>query len=100
MGVIGVVMAAQVLFGLIAGIALFSARSRAGRGVFVRLAGIIVVMESLFLAFAGSAYFSAAGGHAGLAKWLFAYAVAGLIAIQVFIGVWILARWLTGPRAR
>jgi len=93
MAVVGVLVAGQVLLGLVAAAALVAARKRASRRAVTQVAVIIGVVESLVLAVGAAAVNAARGGSPGVTAALLWYAGAGWIAVQVIIAVWWFWAW-------
>lgn len=93
MAVVGVLVAGQVLFGLVAAAALVAARKRASRRAVTQVAVIIAVVESLTLAVGAAAINAARGGSDAITRGLLWYAGAGWIAVQVVIIGWWFWSW-------
>lgn len=93
LGVVGVIVCGQLLFGLLAATALVAARRRASRRALVQIAVIIAFVESFILAVGLSAANAARGGSVAVSAGLLWYAGAGWLAVQVVIVVWIVWAW-------
>lgn len=90
---VGVLVAGQVLFGLVAAAALVAARKRASRRAVIQVAVIIGVVESFALAVGAAAVNAARGGNSNLTRGLLSYAGVGWIAVQALILVWWFWAW-------
>jgi len=93
LAVIGVVVCGQMLFGLLAGVALVAARRRTTRRTFVQVAVIIALVESFILAVGASALVAARGGSEAVSAALLWYAGVGWLVVQVGILVWWFVAW-------
>jgi hypothetical protein len=93
LAVVGVLVAGQLLFGLVAAAALVAARKRASRRAVVQVAVIIAVVESLALAVGLAAANAARGGSTTVTSGLLWFAGAGWLAVQAVIIVWWLWAW-------
>ncbi len=99
MAVVGVLVAGQMLFGLVAAAALIAARKRASRRAVVQVAIIIGVVESLVIAVGAAAVNAARGGTESVTAALLWFAGAGWIAVQAVIIVWLVWAWRHSRRS-
>jgi hypothetical protein len=97
--VIFAVVAGQVLFGLLAGGALFAARGRASRRALVQIALIIGFVESFVIAVGLAAANAARGGSTAVTAGLLWYAGGGWTLVQLVIVYWIVWVWWKRRRA-
>jgi hypothetical protein len=98
LAVVGVMVCGQVLFGLLATVALIAARRRTSRRVVVQIAVIIAFVESFILAVGASAVVAARGGSEAVSAALLAYAGIGWLVVQVAIVVWWAVAWSRARR--
>ena len=93
LGVVGVIVCGQVLFGLLAGAALFAARRRTSRRVIAQIAIIIGFVESFIIAIGLSAANASRGGSEWVTAALLWYAAGGWLLVQVLILAWWVWAW-------
>lgn len=98
LGVVGVLLAGQLLFGLVAAAALLTARKRASRRAVIQVAVIIGVVESFVIAVAAAAFNAARGGSDSVTAGLLRYAGAGWMAVQLIIIVGVVWAWWRSRR--
>lgn len=93
-GVIGAALCGQLLFGMLAAVALLAARRRASKRAVVQIALIIGFVESFVVALALATWNAARGGSDALTSALLIYAGGGWAIVQVVIVVWIVLLWV------
>ncbi len=98
LGVVGVIVFGQVLFGLFAALALFAARRRASRRALIQIAVIIGFVESFVISIGLAAANSARGGSEAVTSGLLWYAGGGWLVVQLLILVWLAWVWRLGRR--
>jgi hypothetical protein len=97
---VGVTVCGQLLFGLLAGAALFAARRRTTARTFWQIALIIAFVESFVIAIGLAALNAARGGSAAVTAALLWYTGAGWMVVQIVILVWWAWVWRQNVKRR
>jgi hypothetical protein len=98
LGVVGVVVCGQVLFGMLAIAALVAARRRTSARVVVQIALIIGFVESFIIAIGLAAANAARGGSDSVTAGLLWYAAGGWAVVQLAIVGWVVWAWVQNRR--
>lgn len=98
LGVVGVVVLGQLLFGALAIGALVAARRRTSTRVIVQIALIVGFVESFIIALGLAAANAARGGSDAVTASLLWYSGGGWAVVQVVIVVWLIWAWVRRRR--